>query len=501
MRVVLITLSNEVRTLGVLNLATYLRHAGCEVTVLYCISPHGQVRLSPKALDEFVSLLQPLAPDIVGISLTTIHARVAQQLTAHLKAALPSALMVWGGIHPTVAPTDSLACCDAVCLGEGEEPFADFVQRVERKRPYWETPNFWVNHERRVHRNEIGPLCGDLDSRPHPTIDWENTFLFRDGTIVPMTKDRFIRHSALKRNLYDVMASRGCPWCCTYCCNSTLRQLYRGKGRILRFRSVSHVIAELKYALDAFPETRIFNFQDDAFGAAKEEYLASFCDAYKKQIGLPFHIRVIPSRTDEKKLAILREAGLFSAVMGLQSSDRMNREVFKRPTTQKSFVAIARMLSRNGVAGRYDAIIDNPYSDEGDEEEAIRTFARVPKPYLLTIYSLVFFPYTELTRRAMEDGKFDECPSAAESTYFQRKAHRYPLLAKILRMTPFTPSSLILVFLWLRRSTAGRLLVQLYFYTIFSLEEKLIKSLRRRTGLLIFLKKALSLGRSGAPGT
>ena len=316
--------------------------------------------------------------------------------------------------------------------------------------------------------------------------------MVNNDAVVPLTRKLFYRYCLHSEcGYYDIIASRGCPMSCTYCCNSIFHKIYRNKGNILRYRSVEHVISELKYVTDNFPEVKFFNIHDDAFGAASEGYIYSFCKAYKEKIGLPFHIRIIPTMINERKIALLKDAGLFSGVMGLQGSDRMNLEIYKRPTTRRSFIDVANILHKNKVIGRYDVIIDNPYSSEEDEVEAIKTFTKIPKPYSLVVYSLAFFPFTELSKKAMEDGKYDPASSGYEYQYGYPDKHRFPVLARIIEMTPWTPVPFINIFLKIRNSSLGKFLIFKYHRYIFRLEVRLISLIRKDTNRLVFLRDLL----------
>ena len=57
--------------------------------------------------------------DVVGIGVMSNFFDHAVQLSKNLRKNL-AAPVIWGGIHPTVAPDESLNYCDMVCVGEGE---------------------------------------------------------------------------------------------------------------------------------------------------------------------------------------------------------------------------------------------------------------------------------------------------------------------------------------------------------------------------------------------
>jgi radical SAM superfamily enzyme YgiQ (UPF0313 family) len=498
MNIAIINLTQTLRTLGALNVSTFLRENGHPHSFVHFLTaPHGVSQHNPAspeaATAALTSFLESKRPDIVALSFMTLYFSTAQQLAIRVKQALPSALIVLGGVHPTVAPDECLAFGDVVCLGEGEEPLFDLVHALDHNLDFCKINNLWVKHGSTVHKNELRHLCEDLDQRPFPTTDWENTFLLHDGAVVPLTQDLFNQHAPRQGTLYDIMASRGCPFSCRYCCNSVFNTMNRGLGKRLRFRSVDHIISELQYVKTAFPKVEIINFQDDAFGTARDDYVQAFCQAYKEKIGLPFHLRIIPTQAkiNEDNMARFREAGLMSVVMGLQGSDKMNREIYNRPTTQKSFIAAAKMIKRHKLIGRYDVIIDNPYSTEEDEVEAIRTFNSIPKPYGLIVYSLAFFPFTELTKKAIRDGKYDPGSSGYETGYGSKK-HLFPVLARLIRMTPYTPSALIDLFLRIRGWAVGTAVVSCYYHTVFRLERALIiRRAKRNARTIFFVRKVL----------
>ena len=490
--IALLSITPDIRTLGALNVSTYLRHNGYSNSFVYYLTPY-RGGLPDQMRSRVISFLKDLNPQVIGISLTTYFFDVARELTAQIKKEMPSALVVWGGTHPTVKPDECIAHCDVVCVGEGEEALLDLVRRLDNGRPFLDIENMWVNHNGVTYRNQVRSLCENLDTRPFPAIDWDSTFVLDGQNVVPLTHELYDKYRPKQSTVYEVMATRGCPFSCSYCCNSTFRRLYKGKGRMVRFRSVDHVMQELRYVKATFPKVKAINFEDDALGIAADEYLVALCEAYKRQIGLPFHMRVVPHVVTERKIEILKRGGLVGAVMGLQASDRMNKEIYNRPVSQQQFIEAARLLHKHKVIGRYDVIIDNPYSCEEDEVEAIRTFMEVPKPYQLYVYSLAFLPGTDLTKRAKRDGKYDPA-SAGYDCVYGKGDHLFPSLVLILGMTPFTPRFVISMFLAIRRFRVGERIIALYYRLVFGCERIVIDWSMRNAGRLLFLRKLL-LGR------
>src|SRR5574342_1029206 len=65
-----------------------------------------RIRYDYSTLEMISSFL--LDSDIVGISLFTNHFNNALQLTRYLKDKKPDLLVVWGGVHPTIRPSECI---------------------------------------------------------------------------------------------------------------------------------------------------------------------------------------------------------------------------------------------------------------------------------------------------------------------------------------------------------------------------------------------------------
>ena len=172
----------------------------------------------------------------------------------------------------------------------------------------------------------------------------------------------------------------------------------------MRRRSVDHVMAELRAAVAQRPRLRAIAFSDDIF-APSRPWLEEFCARYKAEIGLPFVIYSFPRMVDERRVALMRDAGLWVTTMGIQSgSERIRRDCYERETTQQEIIEACNVLARHGVVRNLDFIGDNPYETDADREETLDLLCRLPKPFYFNYFSLTYFPGVDLTARALRDG-------------------------------------------------------------------------------------------------
>jgi hypothetical protein len=170
--------------------------------------------------------------------------------------------------------------------------------------------------------------------------------------------DRYFVH-----NLWHlpVMASRGCPYSCTYCSNHALRKAL--VGRYVRFRSVGNVLDEIETRLAAYPTVRFLYFFDDTF-ILREEFVKEFCTEFMRR-GLHKRLRwtvnVRANLVTDEVMAQLKAAGCYEVRMGVESgSDYIRNQVYKRTMTAEELTAAFAAIHRHGLRLRLDFIVGAP---------------------------------------------------------------------------------------------------------------------------------------------
>lgn len=235
------------------------------------------------------------------------------------------------------------------------------------------------------------------------------------------------------------------------------------------------------------------NMQDDGFAAAPEEYLKEFSEKYKTNIGFPLRLRIIPTRLTENKVKYLSDANTLVAVLGIQSSDRINNEIFNRHVSSETLIEAARMLKEHNIVGQYDLIVRNPYENEEDMIEICRILSRMPKPYLLVMFPLTFFPNTPLRARAIRDEAIEVNEMDGYEAPFGNYPIKYPYLFRLQTVCPYTPRFLIEYFLRNRQSRFARGIFSFYYCFIYKSIDEVMKRIVRNTMLVSLVKNIIFL--------
>ena len=250
-----------------------------------------QINSNKMKFQEALEKARAFKPDVVGYSVMTGEHYEILEFNKMLKDEMDF-ISVMGGPHPTfnkeIIEEDGI---DAICTGEGDTAFSEFVNKLEKKEQYWMTKSFHVKHEGEIYRNGLGQLVDDLNDLPFP--------------------DRSVLYDAdpnlSKVGLKSFIAGRGCPYKCSYCFNKQYNENYKGLGQIIRARSPEKVIQEIEGVMKNY-NLDIVNMNDDVFMLKPNGWLKEFSILYKERINLPFSCNVRASSVKEEDIKSLAEA-------------------------------------------------------------------------------------------------------------------------------------------------------------------------------------------------
>ena len=422
-RAVLISMSN-VYNLGVRWIQSVAMHAGydCHTIFFGRLLANDWTPPSPEDWQNLEIALKEIDPQVIGLSIAcSSYWKQALQVDALVKKACPNAVVIWGSIHASVAPQQCFDNNDIVCLGEGELPFLELLNRVETGQPYLDIPNLWVRDRAtgKEYKNQMRPVIRDLDSIPAPIWDDRNKWYIR--------KEQLGKNEdpAFKEYYIFVMTNRGCPYHCNYCVNSVYNNAeYRTCGHNrLRQRSVEHVMEEMKRMKGRywnFDNLQI-SFFDDIF-TLNPDWVIEFARQYKENFKNPFWCYFHPKNVRVDVMEALKDIGLSHIDMGVQTgSERIRMELMKRPESNESIQKSCKILKDRNISVVIDVITDNPFETEQDMKDSLEFFLSLPGPYSFNFYSLIYFPGVQLTQMALDAGyiRRDQVEDVAAKTLSQ----------------------------------------------------------------------------------
>jgi radical SAM superfamily enzyme YgiQ (UPF0313 family) len=364
--------------LGIMTLSAILKKNGHDVQLLIT----GQL-----SAEMCLEKIRAFSPDVLAYSVMTGEHNYHIRLNREIKKSYPC-FSVFGGPHPTYQP-DMVGQpgVDAVCRGEGDIFFPELLRKMGRGEDFFATQNFWFKKsDGTIVRNEMGPLVENLDRLPFPDrqVVYEADTLFRS------------------RGKKTFMSMRGCPYACSFCFNHAYNRLTRGKGDVLRYRSVDNVISEIKAVKAAFPLERVC-FEDDTFLLKPAGWLPEFADRYAREIQLPMTCNVRCDLVDEKVAGLLKKMNCVMVFTGVDPPRKqIVTEVLKRNVSIEQTVNACRLLKRYGIKVATENLLGLPVDNPLEVAMETLDLNLKIKPYLAVSFMLYPYPGTEIADMAIE---------------------------------------------------------------------------------------------------
>ena len=340
---------------------------------------------------EVMKAIEKQNPDVIAFSPLTSTYQWTLQVAAAAKELNPNVKTIFGGVHASAVPDllikrDSI---DYVVAGEGDIAFPKILETIETQK--YGNPIINTRYKMpdgQVVRGMQAGFIQDLDSLP-----------FYDK---PLWED----HVRLG-DLYLTMASRGCPYRCTFCFNNFFAKLPEEKsGKYVRLRSPEHMIAELKIAKSRYRIDAI-DFQDDVFTTSKK-WLQDFLSLYKKEINKPFQILTHPRYMDDDIAKWLSNAGCDWVQMGVQSMDEsFKKDTLMRYERSEDVSEAIDVMNKYKMKVKVDHMFGLPDEPISAQEIARDLYANHATKRIQTFWTC-YLPGTELMNDAIAKGRLSE---------------------------------------------------------------------------------------------
>lgn len=361
---------------GIMSMSAVLKQAG------------HTVGLTISAQEDPVAFAQKFQPDILGYSTMTGSQHYYFDLNRQIRGALAKpVLSVFGGPHPTFFPEMIYEPgVDGVCIGEGEGAILDLANALSNGGFRPDIPNWWFKVEgEEIVKNPVRPLIRALGELPMP-----------DHALI-YDKHAPTRNSPIKH----FMASRGCPYHCTYCFNHAWYQIYKREKRGYQ-TPVDAIIKEVLWVKERYPLEQVV-FLDDLF-IISVDWLEEFAEKFPQQVGLPFFANVRANLITPEKVALLKKAGANTVSMGIEAgNDRLRNDLLKRKMSKETIIESGRLFHDAGINLTSTNILALPTATLEDDFETVRLNTQAKVKYA---HAFLFQPYpaTELGEFTKQNG-------------------------------------------------------------------------------------------------
>ena len=319
--------------------------------------------------DPIGALLDHLDDSALCLGLTVLTGapiRDALRVSRAIKQARPGLPIVWGGWHPSLFPEQCLTepSVDAVVIGQGEETFAEIVERL-------------------ANGQSMDGLAGCAFGSPHSALRiLHSAFdnpprLFRDVNHLPPHDYSLIdveRYFVRKRQRqFDYISSQGCRFRCTFCADPTVFK--RGWYGLAPERMARELAAH--HERYRFEE---ISFQDETFftSRARVEAIAEAFIVAGLDVAWTATMRADQGeRLDDALLLKCKRSGLKRVMIGVESgSPEMLKRIKKDITLAQVFNSAAK-CARHGIGAILNFIVGFPGESDASVQETLDVAARL----------------------------------------------------------------------------------------------------------------------------
>lgn len=330
-----------------------------------------------------------LKPDVVAFSVVTDYYPWVFNLIKLIKARIDTTIVL-GGIYPTSFPRLMLTedSVDYIVVGEGENAFLNLVKYLDGERiKLEEIKGLGYRDNGNFKLNPVHELVENIDIFPFPD------------------KELYYRHLPYFKDEYFTIASRNCPFKCSYCTNNIKIELYDGR-KIYRRRSVDNLIEELAKTKEKY-NYKLVRFSDEIF-PCEIKWMREFSEKYAKYIDAPYSCFGHPLFINPEIVEYLKKTKCCEIIIGIQSLDPTVRsKVLLRNESNDAIRKSIELIKKADIECSVQFIVDLPKQGESDLI-SIAGFYNHNKNLGIEVNNLRYYPGTKIVDIAYQEGLLTE---------------------------------------------------------------------------------------------
>lgn len=386
---------------------------------------------------DVIEAIKEQKPDVLAFSVLTATYQWSLSIAREAKELFPNVKTIFGGVHISAVPDLVIAQpeVDYVISGEGEVAFPKILDHIKDGNSQTPIPNtrYKLTNGTIIKGVQVG-FNQDINSLPHFDKPlWEEHIRIGD--------------------MYLTMATRGCPFTCSFCFNNFFHRLPEERsGKYVRTRSVDHMMEELLIAKKRY-KLLCVDFQDDVFTVSKP-WMKEFLPRFKKEINVPFQVLTHPRYMDAEIAGWLKEAGCEWVQMGVQSMHEDYKKQIQRYEKGDHVVRALEVMNKAGLSPKVDHMFGLPGEPMEAQEIARKVYAEQSPKRIQTFWTC-FLPGTDMLKEGIRDGVVSPEQEArlnnGEDFYFFRNKENiqnadsvvtYQAYENLFRIFPIIPAGI-----------------------------------------------------------
>lgn len=399
---------DAVPPIGPAYLTAALVEAGHEVSTVdavgealdqYTRMPSHKDVLVHGLLDHEIVERIPKDVEVIGVSsMFSVEWPVTRATIEHIRAAFPDALLVLGGEHLSAAPEFSLRDCPALdvgVMGEGELTIVELLGAFAASSDFGAIPGIVYREGDQIRRTGERARIRQIDAIPQPSWSlWP----------VESYMERELTHGINLGRCMPLLASRGCPYQCTFCSSPQMWTT------LWKARKPELVIAEIKQYMRTYGATN-FDFYD-LTAIVKKSWIVEFCQLLEQeQLDITWQL---PSGTrseaiDSEVAQWLYRSGCRSMNYAPESGSKQELARIKKKCSVDTMLESMRGVHAAGIEIKVNFIFGLPGETWHDVGQTFKFLAQLAWMGVDDVACFPFsaYPGTEMFDELVGSGKIE----------------------------------------------------------------------------------------------
>lgn len=371
--------------------ASAVKHAGYDLSFFNTYWMHESSIVKKIAKSNY---------DVLMVSSMTMMFPKAARFIRAVKEKKPGIKVLVGGIHAVMLRDKLLEQnpeIDFVCIGEGETMVVEFLKNFGKDSLY-NIDNLAYRKDGKIVVNKVAPP-EDLDKLP------------------PYFWDFFRKYELVEKNgIMHVKATRGCPYNCTYCCNSAYKNIYGNS--YLRFRPIEKVISDMEFLKKKY-NPRFFLF-DDEMMLFRKDYAIRMFKEIKKRVDVPFGFSARVEYINKEVVEALAAAGCTYLAIGLEcGNEEYRKKHLNRFMTNSQIENAFALIKKAGIFVTSYNMMGFPTPNDAELTRDTVELNRKIKPDYTQMTIFFPLPGTQLSDYCIRNNLIDEEKLKAAYDYYE----------------------------------------------------------------------------------
>ncbi|MEK6903131.1 MAG: radical SAM protein [Nanoarchaeota archaeon] len=370
--------------LGLAYIATVLKEAGHKIKIL-------DLPVYDYTTEDVKKELTHFDPGIIAMSAITPTIEKAYILADELKKEFHETVMVFGGIHPSLYPQETIKhpSVDVVVYGEAEYTFRELAEAIEKRKSLKGIKGtVYKDNKKKVITNGPRPIIKDLNELPIPSREF-----FDMDRYIPLPNQYKVLPAT------NMMTARGCPWAqCTFCFEAgDLKPVFR---RV----SPQRAVEEIRMLVDKYKIKEI-SFWDDVFLTG---WILDFAKEMKKEkIDIFWSCYGYAKYITYDILKQAKEIGCWNIFYGIEAGNQEVLDTIKKGMTKEKIAEAVKWSHELGIETRGSFVLGLPGETPERARETIDFAIELDLDYAQFTLNTPF-PSTEMWKTGDQFGTLDK---------------------------------------------------------------------------------------------